>query len=105
MKRIKSIYRFLVLTGCIVMTSCSNYLDIQPVGKVIPNTLEEYRALMTTAYSKDLLDRSVCDMRTKDITVKKDNIDQNNYGDIEKWINNSTSAREFGWLDYYENIY
>ena len=34
---------------------------------------------MTTAYSKDLLDRSVCDMRTKDITVKKDNIDQNNY--------------------------
>ena len=49
MKRIKSIYRFLVLTGCIVMTSCSNYLDIQPVGKVIPNTLEEYRALMTTA--------------------------------------------------------
>ena len=44
-------------------------------------------------------------MRTKDITVKKDNIDQNNYGDIEKWINNSTSAREFGWLDYYENIY
>lgn len=86
MKRIKSIYRFLVLTGCIVMTSCSNYLDIQPVGKVIPNTLEEYRALMTTAYSQDLLDRSVCDMRTKDITIKKDNIDQNNYGDIEKWI-------------------
>ena len=105
MKRIKSIYRFLVLTGCIVMTSCSNYLDIQPVGKVIPNTLEEYRALMTTAYSKDLLDRSVCDMRTKDITIKKDNIDQSDYGDIEKWINNSTSAREFGWLDYYENIY
>ena len=44
-------------------------------------------------------------MRTKDITIKKDNIDQSDYGDIEKWINNSTSAREFGWLDYYENIY
>lgn len=102
MKRINLFY---TLMGCLIMTSCSNFLEIQPVGKVIPNTLEEYRALMTNAYAQDLTDRSVCDMRTKEITVRKDSYDQNNYGDIEKWITNSSSAIEFGWSNYYENIY
>lgn len=105
MKEIKRIYLFFMLAGSLTMTSCSNFLEIQPVGKVIPNTLEEYRALMTNVYAQDLTDRSVCDMRTKDITVRNDSYDQSDYGDIEKWIVNSTTAKEFGWLDYYENIY
>ena len=105
MKRIKKLYLFSILAGCLTMTSCSNFLEIQPVGKVIPSTLEEYRALMTNVYAQDLTDRSVCDMRTKEITVRNDSYDQSDYGDIEKWIVNSTTAKEFGWLDYYENIY
>lgn len=105
MKRIKRIYLFSILAGSLTMTSCSNFLEIQPVGQVIPNTLEEYRALMTNIYAQDLTDRSVCDMRTKEITVRNDSYDQSYYGDIEKWITNSTTANEFGWLDYYENIY
>jgi len=105
MKRIKRIYLFSILAGSLTMTSCSNFLEIQPVGQVIPNTLEEYRALMTNIYAQDLTDRSVCDMRTKEITVRNDSYDQSYYGDIEKWITNSTTAKEFGWLDYYENIY
>lgn len=105
MKRIKRLYLFSMLAGCFTMTSCSNFLEIQPVGKVIPNTLEEYRALMTNIYAQDLTDRSVCDMRTKEITVRNDSYDQSDYGDIEKWITNSTTAKELGWIDYYENIY
>lgn len=105
MKRIKRLYIFSMLAGCLMMTSCSNFLEIQPVGKVIPNTLEEYRALITNVYAQDLTDRSVCDMRTKEITVRNDSYDQSDYGDIEKWITNSTTTKEFGWIDYYENIY
>lgn len=105
MKRIKRLYLFSMLAGCFTMTSCSNFLEIQPVGKVVPNTLEEYRALMTNIYAQDLTDRSVCDMRTKEITVRNDSYDQSDYGDIEKWITNSTTAKELGWIDYYENIY
>ena len=56
------------------LTSCDSFLDIQPVGKVIPNTLEEYRALITTAYGVDLTDRGMCDMRTEDISVSKDEL-------------------------------
>ena len=94
-----------MFAGSFFITSCSNFLDIQPTGKVIPNSLEEYRALMTTVYSESLTDRGLCDMRTGDITVRNDEYDQNNYRDIERWVPNYTSGTEFGWISYYENIY
>ena len=105
MDKIKYIYITVMLTGGLIMTSCSNFLDIQPTGKVIPNTLEEYRALITTAYAERLTDRSLCDIRTGDITIRNDNQDQSDYGDIEKWVADNPSGVEFGWSSYYENIY
>lgn len=105
MYKTKKIYIALMFAGSFFITSCSNFLDIQPTGKVIPNSLEEYRALMTTVYSESLTDRGLCDMRTGDITVRNDEYDQNNYRDIERWVPNYTSGTEFGWISYYENIY
>jgi hypothetical protein len=32
--------------------SCDRFLDIQPEGKVIPTTVEDYRKVLTSAYSK-----------------------------------------------------
>ena len=105
MNKIKYIYIVFMLTGGLLMTSCSNFLDIQPTGKVIPNTLEEYRALITTAYAQTSADGSLCDMRTGDITIRNDNQDQSDYGDIEKWVADNPSSVEFAWSAYYENIY
>lgn len=105
MNKIKKTYIAFMLIGGLLITSCSNFLDIQPTGKVIPNTLEEYRALMTTAYAQTLADGSLCDMRTGDITIRNDNQDQSDFGDIEKWVADNPSGVEFGWSIYYENIY
>ena len=33
----------MVVIGSILLSSCDSYLDIQPVGQVIPTTLTEYR--------------------------------------------------------------
>ena len=44
----KKIYYIFTLIGSLLLSSCDSYLDIQPVGQVIPNTLAEYRALFTT---------------------------------------------------------
>lgn len=103
----KKLYIAILLASSLCLSSCSNFLDIQPVGKVIPNTLEEYRALFTTAYNVSLIDRSLCDIRTDGITVRNDEYDQNNYGDIEKWadINPSPETTAFDWNKYYTNIY
>lgn len=105
MDNIKKIYTFIMLASGLFMTSCSNFLEIQPTGKVIPNTLEEYRALMTQAYAQSLTDRSVCDMRTGDITINNDAQNQSDFGNIEEWSVDNTIGYEFGWSSYYENIY
>lgn len=106
MNKNKKKYIVLMLAMGFFMTSCSNFLEIQPTGKVIPNTLEEYRALMTEVYANSLTDRSVCDMRTEDIIVEDASQSQTDFGKIEKWIDdNSVGGYEFGWATYYENIY
>ena len=51
----KKIYYIFTLIGSLLLSSCDSYLDIQPVGQVIPNTLAEYRALFTTAYNTALM--------------------------------------------------
>lgn len=105
MNYLKKTYTLLILMGSLFATSCSNFLEIQPTGKVIPNTLEEYRSLMTELYSNSLTDRSVCDMRTADITVSEESQVQSDFGNIEKWSVNPSTGYEFQWAPYYENIY
>ena len=99
----KKLHIIILITGGALLSSCDNLLDIQPVGKVIPTTVADYRALLTTAYSTPLIDRGVCDMRTDEVVISKDEYDQSRFTDIEKWNDgrNSVSAYTFGWKDYY----
>ena len=40
------------MLGLLSLTGCNDFLDIQPIGKVMPKTAKEYRALLTDAYSR-----------------------------------------------------
>ena len=51
MKILKNIKLLCALLCIAALYSCDKYLDIQPVGKVIPRTAAEFRALLTQAYS------------------------------------------------------
>ena len=105
----KKLYQTAFLAGCLFsLPACDSYLDIQPVGKVIPSTLEDYRALLATAYDKKMSDRGVCELRTDAAFVSaSSSYDVNIYQDIEIWndVNPGASTRQFGWSDYYSNIY
>ena len=96
----KKIYYIFTLIGSLLLSSCDSYLDIQPVGQVIPNTLAEYRALFTTAYNTALNDRGICEIRTDIATIlQSDATSKNSLGDVEKWndVNPNASTRQFGW--------
>ena len=80
----KKLYITFALLGSLLITSCDSFLDIQPIGKVIPNTLSEYRALLTEAYSQPLFDRGVTEFRTDEVTIRDNEYDQNYYSEIEK---------------------
>ncbi len=43
----------LTLPLLLIFIDCDNFLDIQPKGEVIPETLEDFRALMTNAYREN----------------------------------------------------
>lgn len=47
----KRIYLAIMMLATITLSSCSNFLDITPVGKVRPTKVSDYRALLTKGYS------------------------------------------------------
>ena len=85
MNRIKKLYMAFVVIGGCLFASCDSYLDIQPVGKVIPNTLDEYRSLFITAYNYNMYDRALCEMRTDEVALVADETDMLSYKNIITW--------------------
>lgn len=104
---LKRIYICFALSGSLLLSSCDSFLDIQPTGKVIPNTLSEYRAILTNAYAQPFWDRGTTEIRTNELTLRDNDHDQNYYSEIEKWndANPVTGTRQFAWSNYYTVIF
>lgn len=104
----KSYITALALVAVLGLSSCSKFLDIQPVGKVIPTTTEDYRALMTKAYDFPLgSDRGLTEMRSDIARSRNQSFDLNLYGDLMKWNDRDYKAGAYtwGWAGYYTSIY
>lgn len=98
----------MLMAGSLMLASCDSYLDIQPVGKVIPNSLAEHRALLTTVYDTKLMDKAVTELRTDLAQVNPSSTTSfNTYGEIEIWndLHPKAGTREFTWDKYYTNIF
>ena len=93
MKILKNIKLLCALLCIAALYSCDKYLDIQPVGKVIPRTAAEFRALLTQAYSYVPSDRGLATFRSDEMimdgTLAAE--DLNSYKDI--WIWNDVSPK------------
>ena len=69
----------------LLLAACDNYLDIQPTGSVIPNSLAEYRALLARSY-KDVSkfsDRGMACFRSDEMQVRDNEYDQKPVGGIK----------------------
>lgn len=75
----------LLMSSVVLLTAC-DMLDIQPTGKVIPQTLAEYRALIATAYKNVPDARGLACFRSDELYVKDDSWEQDRYGKIECWM-------------------
>lgn len=106
MKKINSLIACLCL---IALSSCDNFLDIQPVGKVIPVTAKDYRELLTQAYSSVPDDRGKATFRADEIvlTSKTSSYDIDSYGNIWNWSDASpnTNTATFNWRQYYQMLF
>lgn len=99
---------YTVLSIAFVFISCDSFLDIQPVGQVIPNNIEEYRALLASAYkSVPGRDRGITSFRSDEMQVRDDEYDLSNYREQECWedISSTASSVSYSWANYYQAIF
>lgn len=87
--------------------SCDNYLDIEPDGKVIPKTVEDYRRVLTNAYSKYPTHKSLTALRTDEVTLNEYSNDFISYREIAQWkdTNPDQISIQFPWVSFYTVIF
>ena len=106
--KIKSI--LLLILATFTMSACDNFLDITPTGKVIAETGDEYRALLTYEYKYFTKDRYMTTLRTDEMLmdkVKTSSTDLDAYLDLWRWKddNPSPTTSYFSWRSYYHSVY
>lgn len=105
----KIIYSLLTLV--LSLSSCQKFLDIVPVGQVIPKLSSEYRGLLTTAYESFPEHRALLSMRGIQIYPLQDEYGLSgfaSYKDIYTWVDNENSqgyTEEFPYFLFYRVIF
>lgn len=97
----------LFFIAALTVSSCDDYLDITPVGKVIPETLPQFRAVLTTGYSVYPEHKAMSAIRTDELTMNEFSDVVVNYKDIYLWndVNPDKITRSFPYQDLYTTIF
>ena len=100
----KLIYLSLTLLLCV---SCDDYLDIKPVGQVIPSSVEDYRSFLTTAYSITNLGKVLSTYRDDELQLNPDSPGVEQYADIYIWNDENPSplTRSFPYSSFYNIVF
>lgn len=101
------IYGALALTIAATAVSCNRFLDITPVGLAIPKTVEDYRGLMTRAYSLYPAHRAVVEGRTDNVLMNTSSSYAPTYKDIYLWNDSSSdpATAEIPYGAFYSVIF
>ncbi|WP_343588117.1 RagB/SusD family nutrient uptake outer membrane protein [Flavobacterium sp.] len=95
-------YIFLFVAS-IAVSSCDEYLDVTPIGKVIPETLPQYRAVLTTGYSIYPQHKALTSMRTDELVLNEDSDRTVSYRDIHIW--KDTNPDQYTKFFPYDQLY
>lgn len=89
------------------MNGCKKYLEIEPVGKVIPTTVEDFRALMTSAYSGFPKHKALLAFRTDELTLDDFGQDFPTIKDIYTWkdANQDGLTAPFPYIQFYKSVF
>ncbi len=93
-----------------LLSSCDDFLDITPTGKIIAKTGAEYRALLTYEYKYFPSDLALTTLRSDELSMAPSytsNLDYDTYFDLWRWNDDTpaTTTTYFNWRGYYHTIY
>lgn len=104
----KKISKYILLfIAAIAITSCDNYLDVEPIGKVIPETLTDFRAVLTKGYEAYPKHKSLTTLRGDELILNEYSDDLIYFKDIYTWkdANPDRITTEFQYQDLYNVIF
>ena len=108
--KINNIFASLLTVAAVAtLSSCDSFLDIQPVGKVIPTTVPEFRSLITEAYVTVPDDRGLASFRSDEILLDAtmSSNDLGSYLDIWRWNDDAAdeNTASFSWRQFYHVLF
>ncbi|SDZ78809.1 RagB/SusD family nutrient uptake outer membrane protein [Bizionia paragorgiae] len=103
----KYTHRYIVAILTLFMVGCDDYLDIQPEGKVIPETLEEFRAVLTKGYDVFPKQKSRVTYRADELILDENSFDFPVYKDIYTWedANPDPQTGRYPYIQMYNSIF
>lgn len=90
------------------LASC-DYLDREPVGMIIPETISDYRALLTGGYHGVPVNKQLLNVRADELNMYDDWGFGSNalYQDIARWNDQTpdSQTKEYQWIEFYKSIF
>ncbi len=103
--------KIFILISCLTLSlgavSCDSFLDIEPEGIVIPKTQEDFRGLMTSAYSTYPRHKALTALRTDELNLDSESYDFQTYREIFMWqdLSEDANTTAFPWQQFYTSIF
>ncbi|MDO6738519.1 RagB/SusD family nutrient uptake outer membrane protein [Wenyingzhuangia sp. 2_MG-2023] len=96
-----------ILLSTFTFISCDKYLDIEPVGQVIPKSVEEFRSFLTSAYSISKNHKVLTTYRGDELSLEEDGLGVEQYEDLFVWndLNPSPLTTSFPYASVYNTIF
>lgn len=103
----KKIIYFGMIMAASALTSCDKYLDIKPVGTVIPASESDFRGLMTSSYANFPAHKSYLSLRTDELVLDESSTDAARTKDIYLWNdqNPDPTTIPYPYLTFYSSIF
>lgn len=101
----------LIILSALLLTlsvsSCKKFLEVEPTGKVIPTTAEDFRALMTSAYANFPKHKALLALRTDEVNLDETSQDFQTVRDIYAWqdANPDGLTAPFPYVQFYKTIF
>ncbi|WP_434037198.1 RagB/SusD family nutrient uptake outer membrane protein [Formosa sp. 4Alg 33] len=96
-----------ILIVALSFSACDDYLDIEPVGQVIPTTVEDYRSFLTAAYAITKESKILTTYRSDELSLSPSSVGIEQYEDLYIWndLNPSPLSRAYPYASIYNIIF
>lgn len=99
---------YIVSIALVLGFASCNYLDVTPPGKVIPDKVSEFRALMTSAYNTFPVYKNLLSVRSDELQLSSDDeFTRDKYLDIYTWNDGNPDSKtlSYPWENMYKTIF